>query len=69
MEVVKWARENGCPWDHKTSTYMPSAQGGHLEILKWAREHWCPWDAWENMRRPRCSPVWPPGADLGVLKI
>ena len=41
-EVLKWARENGCPWDEMTCTYV--AYGGQLEVLKWARAQDCPWD-------------------------
>jgi len=44
LEVLKWARENGCPWDEETCAY--AAKGGHLEVLKWARENGCPWDEW-----------------------
>jgi hypothetical protein len=40
--VLKWARENGCPWDEWTCAN--AAEGGHLEMLKWARENDCPWD-------------------------
>jgi len=42
LEVLKWARENGCPWYEKTCAY--AAAGGHLEVLKWARANGCPWD-------------------------
>ena len=42
LEVLKWARENGCPWDERTC--RGAAQGGQLEALKWARENGCPWD-------------------------
>jgi hypothetical protein len=44
FEVLKWARENDCPWDELTCT--SAALGGHLEVLKWARENGCPWNAW-----------------------
>jgi hypothetical protein len=40
--VLKWARENDCPWNEWTCEN--AAKGGHLEILKWARENGCPWD-------------------------
>ena len=43
LEVLKWARENDCPWDEYTC--RAAAKGGHLETLKWARENGCPWDA------------------------
>jgi hypothetical protein len=42
--MLKWARENDCPWDEETCAY--AADGGHLEVLKWARENDCPWDEW-----------------------
>jgi hypothetical protein len=33
-KCLKWARENGCPWDENVCT--DAAQYGHLDILKWA---------------------------------
>ena len=36
LEVLKWAHENGCPWDWRTCAF--AADGGHLEALKCARE-------------------------------
>ncbi|CAB9528076.1 ankyrin repeat protein [Seminavis robusta] len=42
LEILKWARENGCPWDWRTC--RRAAGYGHLEVLKWARENGCPWD-------------------------
>jgi hypothetical protein len=41
LEVLQWAREQDCPWNHRTC--MSAAAGGHLEVLKWAREHGCDW--------------------------
>ena len=43
LELLRWARENGCPWDEATPAF--AAEGGHLELLRWARENGCPWDA------------------------
>jgi hypothetical protein len=40
LEVLKWARENGCPWDE--DDVRVAAEGGHLETLKWARENELP---------------------------
>ena len=45
--MLKWARENGCPWDQDTCA---SRRGGHLEVLKWARANDCPWDEREGVR-------------------
>ena len=42
MEVLKWLRKQGCPWDEETCAF--AADGGHLELLKWARNKGCPWD-------------------------
>jgi hypothetical protein len=47
LEVLKWARENDCPWGTSTCAY--AAGHGHLEVLKWARENGCPWG--ESTRR------------------
>jgi hypothetical protein len=41
LEMLKWARENGCPWDEQTC--YSAASGGHIEVLRWARENGCPW--------------------------
>ena len=43
MEVLKWLRSEGCPWDEETCEM--AAEGGHLEVLKWLRSEGCPWDA------------------------
>jgi len=42
LEVLKWARGEGCPWNERTCA--AAAEGGHLEVLKWARARGCPWD-------------------------
>ncbi len=42
FSLLKWARNNGCPWDERTCA--KAAAFGHLEILKWARNNGCPWD-------------------------
>ena len=39
LEILKWARENGCEWDQQVCSYAASI--GHFEILKWARENGC----------------------------
>ena len=39
LEVLQWARENGCPWDEHTCS--AAAKEGHLEVLQWARENGC----------------------------
>ena len=43
LEILIWARENGCEWDEDTCA--KAAEGGHLEVLKWARENGCDWDS------------------------
>ena len=42
--VLRWARENGCPWDEKTC--YCAAMEGNLDVLKYAHENGCPWDEW-----------------------
>ena len=42
LEVLKFARGVGCPWNADTCT--AAAMNGHLEVLQWARENGCPWD-------------------------
>ena len=32
--MLKWARENGCPWDEMTCA--AAAQEEYLDVLKWA---------------------------------
>ena len=47
LETLKWARENGCPWDEQTrgrAWAWRRAVRGHLETLKWARENGAPWN-------------------------
>ena len=44
VECLKYAHENGCPWNEETCYY--AAQNGHLECLKYAHENGCPWDDW-----------------------
>jgi hypothetical protein len=41
LNLLQWARENGCPWNKLTCSYAASRS---LEILQWARENGCPWD-------------------------
>src|SRR5580698_3081438 len=43
LNIVQWARENGCDWNSSTCSY--AAKGGHLEVLKWAHENGCDWDS------------------------
>jgi len=41
LEVLKYARSNGCPWNEEVCSY--AACNGHLEILKWAKSEGCPY--------------------------
>eukprot|EP00797_Seminavis_robusta_P010078 Sro173_g076240.2 (279) ;mRNA; r:28935-29771 len=52
---LKWARENGCPWDVWTCAF--AARNGHLEILKWAVK----WFSMECKDMCRCCRMWPFG--------
>src|SRR5437868_7019190 len=42
LNLIKWARANGCPWKKGICAY--AAEGGHLEVLQWARTNGCDWD-------------------------
>eukprot|EP00873_Tetraselmis_striata_P038495 jgi/Tetstr1/458759/TSEL_045144.t1 len=42
LDVLQWAREQGCPWDEVTCA--EAAGEGNLEVLQWARAQGCPWD-------------------------
>jgi hypothetical protein len=41
LEVLRWAREHGCPWD-ETEGIHPGLSGaalaGHLQVMRWAGE-------------------------------
>ena len=39
LEVLQWARQNGCPWDWRTYEWA----AGHASIQQWADENGCPW--------------------------
>ncbi|GFR45514.1 hypothetical protein Agub_g6905, partial [Astrephomene gubernaculifera] len=41
MELLRWLRERGCPWNEKTSTQAAAA--GCEEALEWLVEQGCPW--------------------------
>ena len=43
LEILKWARENGCNWDSLTCSF--AAENGHLNVLQWARENGCYWNS------------------------
>ena len=44
LELLKFLRVQGCPWDR--STCSEAAKNGHLECLKYLHENGCPWDDW-----------------------
>ena len=56
---LRWAREQGCPWDARTCSR--AAEGGHLAVLQWARENGCPWGEWTCARAAQ-------GGHLAVLQ-
>src|SRR5271169_1240038 len=43
LEVLKWARQNGCEWNNLTCA--GAALNGHLEVLKWAHQNGCEWNS------------------------
>ena len=40
--MLKYAHENGCPWDERTC--YAAAREGYLKLLKYARKNGCPWN-------------------------
>ena len=42
LEVLKWARENGCPLNERVT--HAACEGGHIELLKWLKEQGCPFN-------------------------
>lgn len=54
LEVLRWARDNGCDWDRHTCLHAASggqlaalqwARAGVLEVLQWLHASGCLWDA------------------------
>ena len=43
LDCLKYAHEQGCPWDKLATTN--AASKGHLDCLKYAHEQGCPWTA------------------------
>lgn len=39
--MLKYAHENGCPWDIYACDH--AAANGHLEVLKYLHENGCTW--------------------------
>ena len=39
LEMLQWARANGCPWIEQTCENAELC--GHLEVLKWAIGNGC----------------------------
>ena len=44
LELVKWLRGEGCPWNRWTCHW--AVRDGHVEVLRWARANGCPWRAY-----------------------
>jgi hypothetical protein len=42
LEMLQWARANGCPWNEDTCSNAAGA--GHLHVLQWVRANGCPWN-------------------------
>ncbi|AVK76339.1 Ankyrin repeat protein [Pandoravirus kuranda] len=43
LDVLQWARANGCPWDEAAPAL--AAMRGHFDTIKWLHANGCPWDA------------------------
>ena len=53
LELVRWLRGEGCPWDRWTCNFAASA--GQLGILQWLRANGCPWDARTCNEAAKCG--------------
>ena len=42
LEMLRWLRSEGCPWNEETCT--AAASEGHLDVLKYLHENGCPWN-------------------------
>lgn len=40
LNILKWLRENGCPWDEKT--WIIANEKKHLNIIEYLKENNCP---------------------------
>ena len=40
LHVLRWARENGCPWDENTCAFAKAYN--HVDIVRWVTENGCP---------------------------
>ena len=49
LEILKWARENGCPWDGG-KTCECAASGEHPNIIRWILENGGSWDKMHPMQ-------------------
>jgi hypothetical protein len=46
LAVLRWARDNECPWDFRTCTF--AADAGQLEVLQWVRENDAAGEVWNE---------------------
>ena len=53
LELLRWARENGCPWNADTCGTRRAAGS---DLLRWARENGCPCDVTAVWSSPRLLP-------------
>ena len=49
LECLKYAHENGCPWNSGTCKF--AAENSHLECLKYAHENGCPYNKTELLKK------------------
>jgi len=42
LDLLMWARNNGCPCDEQNVVRMYAAQYGHVDVFRWALVHNCP---------------------------
>ena len=42
MKVLKWLKDNNCPWDE--SVFYYAALEGDMEVIQWLKDNDCPWN-------------------------
>ena len=43
VEVLRWLRENGCPWEGGVAVCEAAVSRGHVKVLRWARKNGAMW--------------------------
>ena len=51
LDILKWMKTKGCPWDSYTfQSAGKFCDGNNLEVLEWLRINDCPWNEYTFLR-------------------